>query len=404
MGKLRKIGKKLKKGLGKLMGSKLGKIVGMIGLAMSMGSLAGAFIGGTKQVAGEAALKEVGKEAIKEVGKETVTETGKKAIIKEITVDAVKRDSLEVLADATLSNSEAATAVLDSAENMVKDGLGTNNINTSLTESVNQLETDLINYEQIGKDVGGIGDTRTLLADASGSGNAPTSDFYSYSADSLKPNEYASDFKISEAGDLSVGIETNPVKGSLPTIQPNASSVASEPLATSIAAPTADINPNSLLVDTASSINQIQPPNAVAGNQTFLQKVGTSVRDLPQNTVDFVKDIPENTKEFFKQEGSEIASDVAKGAVTGYAGSLLMGDPEETTYSRGVISMPSSEGPIDAYMKEIEDPYKRNTNVNVMPTYEKLQKELLYGTGAPDFVSRIELPQINVGIPRVGLS
>ena len=81
-----------------------------------------------------------------------------------------------------------------------------------------------------------------------------------------------------------------------------------------------------------------------------------------------------------------------------------MGDPEETTYSRGVISMPSSEGPIDAYMKEIEDPYKRNTNVNVMPTYEKLQKELLYGTGAPDFVSRIELPQINVGIPRVGLS
>lgn len=380
MGKLRKIGKKLKKGIGKLMGSKLGKIVGMIGLAMTVGSLAKGFIGGMEKAAGDAVLKEVGKE----VGKETVTETGKEAIIKEITVDAVKRDSLEVLGDATISNSEAASTVLNNAENMVKDGLGTTNINTSLTDSVNQLQTDLIDYEKIGKEVGGR-------------------DFYSFNADSLKSNEFASDFKISEAGDLSVGVKNRAIKPEYISPSTAPTSASFEDL-TAPVMETQNINPNSLLADTSSSINQLQAPIVPVADPTFLQQIGTSVKDLPKNTVDFVKDIPENTKEFFKQEGSEIASDVAKGALTGYAGSLLMGDPEETTYSRGVISMPSSEGPIDAYMKEIEDPYKRNTNVNVMPTYEKLQKELLYGTGAPDFVSRIELPQINVGIPRVGLS
>jgi len=397
MGKLRKIGKKLKKGIGKLMGSKLGKIVGMIGLAMSMGSLAGAFIGGTKQVAGEAALKEVGKEAIKETGKEAIKETGKEAI-KEITVDAVKRDSLEVLGDAALSSSEAATAVLDSAENMVKDGLGTTNINNSLTDSVNQLQTDLIDYEKIGKEVGGIGDTRTLLADASGSVNTPPSDFYSFNADSLKSNEFASDFKISEAGDLSVGVKNRAIK-------PEYISPSTAPTSASFEGLTApvmeaqNINPNSLLVDTASSINQIQPPNAVAGNQTFLQQIGTSVKDLPKNTVEYVKNLPENTKEFFKQDAAEIVGDMAVSGVKTSLLNAVVGEPDEVVYSKGVSTRLESVAPQAAYMDAITPSYLQNFKVKEVPTFADLQKQIVYGTASPSFLGSIELPQINVGIP-----
>lgn len=393
MGKLRKIGKKLKKGIGKLMGSKLGKIVGMIGLAMTVGSLAKGFIGGMEKVAGEEIVKKVGEEAVEGA----IKETGKEAI-KEITVDAVKRDSLEVLGDATLSSSEAATAVLDSAENMVKDGLGTTNINTSLTDSVNQLQTDLIDYEKIGKEVGGIGDTRTLLADASGSVNAPPSDFYSYNADTLKSNEFASDFKISEAGDLSVGVKSRPIKPEYISPSTAPTSASFEGL-TAPVMETQNINPNSLLADTSSSINQLQAPTVPVADPTFLQQIGTSVKDLPKNTVEYVKNLPENTKEFFKQDAAEIVGDMAVSGVKTSLLNAVVGEPDEVVYSKGVSPRLESVAPQAAYMEAITPSYLQNFKVNEVPTFAELQKQLVYGTASPSFLGSIELPQINVGIP-----
>ena len=103
MGWLRKVGRKIKKGVKKLFSSPLGSILGSVainfmfpGIGQTFNNLfkgaKGALGFGTKEVAKEAGkevLKEVGKEAVKEVGKEAVKEVGKEAVAKEITANVI---------------------------------------------------------------------------------------------------------------------------------------------------------------------------------------------------------------------------------------------------------------------------------------------------------------------------
>jgi|DEB0MinimDraft_6_1074348.scaffolds.fasta_scaffold15041_2 hypothetical protein len=103
MGFLRKVGRKIKKGVKKLFSSPLGGILGSMainfmfpGIGQTFNNLfegaKGALGFGTKEVAKEAGkevLKEVGKEAVKEVGKEAVKEVGKEAVAKEITANVI---------------------------------------------------------------------------------------------------------------------------------------------------------------------------------------------------------------------------------------------------------------------------------------------------------------------------
>jgi hypothetical protein len=111
MGFLRKVGRKIKKGVKKLFSSPLGSILGSMainfmfpGIGQTFNNLfegaKGALGFGTKEVAKEAgkevlkevgkeAVKEVGKEAVKEVGKEAVKEVGKEAVAKEITANVI---------------------------------------------------------------------------------------------------------------------------------------------------------------------------------------------------------------------------------------------------------------------------------------------------------------------------
>ena len=95
MGFLRKVGRKIKKGVKKLFSSPLGSILGSMainfmfpGIGQTFNNLfegaKGALGFGTKEVA-----KEVGKEAVKQVGKEAVKEVGKEAVAKEITANVI---------------------------------------------------------------------------------------------------------------------------------------------------------------------------------------------------------------------------------------------------------------------------------------------------------------------------
>ena len=95
MGFLRKVGRKIKKGVKKLFSSPLGGILGSMainfmfpGIGQTFNNLfegaKGALGFGTKEVA-----KEAGKEVLKEVGKEAVKEVGKEAVAKEITANVI---------------------------------------------------------------------------------------------------------------------------------------------------------------------------------------------------------------------------------------------------------------------------------------------------------------------------
>ena len=103
MGILRKIGRKIKKGVKKLFSSPLGSILGSMainfmfpGIGQTFNNLfegaKGALGFGTKEAVkevGKEAVKQVGKEAVKEVGKEAVKEVGKEAVAKEITANVI---------------------------------------------------------------------------------------------------------------------------------------------------------------------------------------------------------------------------------------------------------------------------------------------------------------------------
>jgi hypothetical protein len=95
MGFLRKVGRKIKKGVKKLFSSPLGGILGSMainfmfpGIGQTFNNLfegaKGALGFGTKEVA-----KEAGKEVLKEAGKEAVKEVGKEAVAKEITANVI---------------------------------------------------------------------------------------------------------------------------------------------------------------------------------------------------------------------------------------------------------------------------------------------------------------------------
>jgi len=111
MGFLRKVGRKIKKRVKKLFSSKLGRLIGSIGLSMIMGpAISKAFNGikgvftGAAQKGTEAALQEGTKELVKEGTKELVKQ-GTEDVVKKGIVDNTVTGAMEkVVADNTLTN------------------------------------------------------------------------------------------------------------------------------------------------------------------------------------------------------------------------------------------------------------------------------------------------------------
>ena len=111
MGFLRKIGRKIKKGVKKLFSSKIGSFIGSIGLSMMMGPvISRAFNGikgvftGAAQKGTEAAIQEGTKELVKEGTKELVKQ-GTEDVVKKGIVDNTVTGAMEkVVADNTLTN------------------------------------------------------------------------------------------------------------------------------------------------------------------------------------------------------------------------------------------------------------------------------------------------------------
>jgi len=100
MGFLRKVGRKIKKGVKKLFSSKIGSFIGSIALSMIMGPVISRAFNGIKGVFTGAAQK--GTETLVQEGVQKVVEEGAKETIKDTTVNIVSNSvtgSLEKLSD-----------------------------------------------------------------------------------------------------------------------------------------------------------------------------------------------------------------------------------------------------------------------------------------------------------------
>ena len=117
MGFLRKVGRKIKKGIKKLFSSKIGAFLGSIALSMIMGPvISRAFNGiqsvftGAAQKGAETVIQEGAKEVVKEGAKEVVKE-GAKEIVKEGAKEIVKEGAEDIATKGVIDNT--VTGVLE---------------------------------------------------------------------------------------------------------------------------------------------------------------------------------------------------------------------------------------------------------------------------------------------------
>ena len=140
MGFLRKVGRKIKKGVKKLFGSKLGRIVGMVGLYFAMGAIAKGLTGMFGQAATTTA----------EAAATTTAEAAATA-----TAEAAATTGAEALT-AAASNAEAANAAISAIETAASNGT-LNTATTSITDAVSKTNMEIFK-EGLGKIGQGIKD------------------------------------------------------------------------------------------------------------------------------------------------------------------------------------------------------------------------------------------------------
>ena len=132
MGFLRKVGRKVKKGVKKLFSTKLGRIAGSIGLYLVMGAAAKSLSGWAQSTFGQAA-SQAGTEAAVQAGTEAAIQTGTEAAVQAGT---------EIANAAT--NSEAANIGFNQIDNLVKEGSADLIMKPNLTDAVSDVGKQIL--------------------------------------------------------------------------------------------------------------------------------------------------------------------------------------------------------------------------------------------------------------------
>jgi len=134
--------------------------------------------------------------------------------------------------------------------------------------------------------------------------------------------------------------------------------------------------------------------------ETFMSgmnKIGEGIKNLPQNTGEFIADIPNKIAEApgkaydYLSEG-EFVGDVFVGAGTGVLTSTIMGDPEEPFISGGVSMQPIQEAAQDNYVRAVAPSAMAATGMTRMPSFQELSQQTLYGTGSPSWMADFYQP------------
>lgn len=380
---LRRLGRKVKKGIKKLMGSKLGRIVGMIGLSMAMGAVAKNLIGkfGAK-AAGEAtatAAAEATAAGATEAATAGATEAAG-AAIEEIAVTATKRGAgdavsagagqlatggetaggvgqvIEDVANAG-SNSEAATTAINhiEAQTMSSNGMinpDAVNVSSSITESVDAVnntffdpnyQPSLSNENLLSQDLPSFQEMReqgTLTADASGA----TSITQSEAPSLLEPVEVTAEFRRPPG-------------------------MSDEDFAKHLA----------------------------AGREANFLTSASLGEKIKYRAGQFGSNVKSNW-----DSPAEIVAGTTQGLLTGAAMNMIMGE-EDPTRAGVVMPQPIQEAPIASNITPLAASYRPEDLMTKMKQINNPQNGLVFGTGSRAFMTGLMNPNAvvfqTVGLP-----
>ena len=379
---LRRLGRKIKKGIKKLMGSKLGRIVGMIGLSMAMGAVAKNLIGkfGAK-AAGEAtatAAAEATAAGATEAATAGATEAAG-AAIEEIAVTATKRgagDAVSAGAGQLATTGETVGGVEQVIENVANAGSNSE----AATTAINHIEAQTMSSNgMVNPDAVNVSSSITESVDA------VNNTFFdpNYQPSMASDNLFAKPPTEGTMGYQPGSYETFSSTGGAAT--------TTTPQTTSLLEPPQMITPDKTLTE---SLAEGNIPLAEGGGYIERRSAGEVLRDFGSN-VYAEMDSP-----------AKIAGGIIQGVGTGVAMNMIMGEEEYTTPGV-VMPQPIQEGSIDANIRPLATGYRPEDVMTKMKQINNPQNGLVFGTGSRTFMTglvnpnALGFPSTTIGLPRV---
>ena len=362
---LKNIGRKIKKGLKKLMSNKIGRIVGMIGLSMAMGYAAKALIGqfGAGAVAGEVAGEAVVGATVGEtVGTAGLTE-GVGASLLEGTV-ATEAISAPLIEEITISAAKRAGAgQINNTLSMIEKA-STNsdafNIASNAMESNTVATIDGINY--VNPDMATVHNNITSAVD------------HQFKT-TFDPNAtqrftgYGPDTEFYTRSGVEGSAVTPPVVDTVELYDPLQGRIEAGIDQETLARKLSETGKFTGAVEGAGQGSLLDPVTVPLPQPEEVLPFGERAKDWLSETF-----IPDDPQEFI--------GDVGKGVVTGELLSVIGGEPEEQFYSKGISAKVQPIAPQAAYITAITPSYQAAMNTDAIPNFQQLKDANLVGTGS----------------------
>lgn len=349
MGFLRKVGRKVSKKLKKVFGTKLGSIVGMVGLYFMMGAAAKALSGWASSTFGTAT---------------TAASQGAQAadLTAKVGAQAGATFEAKVAADAAVVSTAAADATIASTVSSTGASVGTLMANS--TTNADKLNAFMGAQESAVQAGTSASTLSTTLTDAvSTAANDAT--LLSQTTAEVTANLSAQPIDFTDADFLEMSKDFN-VKGSVTPRDPTQGMG-------NIAKTTADPSRFGTLGPDATGFDQIK---------RFASDPLGVTRGAIQNTAASAIDYA---------TGPEFIPDTLQAGATGYVNNMLA---EEQPQQRGggiVMGQPLNEIAQSAYMQSV-GPQLQNSGLAGVRTFADLSNQTLYGTGTPDYLRSLYQP------------
>ena len=409
MGWLRKVGRKIGKRLNKIFGSKLGPVVGAIGLYMLMGPVAKTLTGWASSAFGGAGAAASGTAATTATTATTATQAATTAASDAAAAEAIAASGVQ---SAGASAKLSETALL-AGDNLAKQAVSTTATNQTVAGQIANATNnmDMANSAISAIDSAALSGstnvyptiTDSLINEAVPALDQPLSVVKNNLADQTQLAFDSSKYTNLEAGKISPEMLTDsfnaPVSGqatSGPTVDFNA---IADDIANKRKLGIDNINLQDF-VPTSSSSSVPFPGSEVANAQMspvepteFQQLLADAPAGQPKSL--FAKGV-DKVKGYF---GDDFVGDTVQGVTTGLIMGELQGDYEEPFRSVGVQAKPISEAAQGNYIQAVGPSAMAATGMTRMPSFQELSQQTLYGTGSPNYLSQFYQP---LATPQIG--
>ena len=358
MGKLRQIGRKIKKGVKSLFSSQIGAMIGTMALSMIFGPMVSRAFNGLKGAV-------MGTGATSATAPATAT------------------------ASANAANVAAAEAGGTAATQSLLSG-GAKKLTTKQLVAGETIQS-VASQQALGTQV-----SQEALTTAFGTGNIAGQEALKASIDQGKIME------LITSGTIPPDV-SNTVTGSLENFNKYLQSTPSAKQ-TITKGNINTINLKSPLPDKI-SMNDIQQTRATGeaniqaakdtklfGDEKLLSDTKQNFTDFKKGVGEFIDDPAAKTKNLV---GDNFVGDVGKSVLSGAALMAMQGDTvDQGGYGR-VATQPANEGVQAQYMKEVGPSYMAATGATQLPSFAQMSQQVLYGPGAPQsFYTELPTPTI----------